>query len=250
MNLPSALLLFPLLPGTASRAIEGRRGPLAAPAVVSAAAALYLGARGCRAGDAAATGGALLLLLGAMALGGAAACLVARRLLGGGRGFLAYLSIAALASAWTPPLFLFFSMVSSRFLSAAIAPLLSTLVLLTWGAVAGIGIVSGVEAEEGGKGLVASCIGLTGALAGLTLAAAIVTRTLLLVTHSPVDTEHFRAGEPLLVRCGSGALPGDYALVREGPGEAVRLRRVDGGPVAVRGRVFFRLQTGRALGER
>ncbi|MGH7163470.1 MAG: hypothetical protein ACREID_08290, partial [Planctomycetota bacterium] len=91
---------------------------------------------------------------------------------------------------------------------------------LAWGAWAGVGLVATDREPEPGRGLVASCVGLTGALAGLAVAAWAVQAHLFAVLPAPDD------GRPLLVRVGSRFREAEVVLVGGGEGSGLALRRV------------------------
>jgi len=200
-----AALRFPLGPGAAARALEGRRAALLAPLLPAAACALYLRARGCAGGDAWAGGGALLLLATGAGAGAAAACALARRLLGRPGAFRALWPPCAVFAAWAALLYPAAVAAVALLGGGSTSPLTAALVLLAWGVASGTGLLEGEEGEvEQGRLLVGSCLGAGGALLGLVLAALLARAAL--VAAGPAAPGHE----------GAGVRPGDPVLARPG----------------------------------
>jgi hypothetical protein len=252
-----AALTFPWRSGDATRALAGRASAWLAPLVPAALAASYLLARGTRTADAAWSAAAVLLAVLGLGVGGCVGAFPARLLLGRPYRVREVLGPCLVFAAWTPPLFLAV-LVLARVLGAEdTAALYSGFTLLIWGVVGGMGIVGGDEAEDYGRGVVASCLGLALALAGLMAALLLVQAHLILAVPALADTDEFAAGDRVLVRRESDASPGScILLLEEGSHEAMfAVAGPDGawtplgaasdnaprGRWHVAGRVFFRL---------
>jgi hypothetical protein len=178
---------------------------------------LYLLARGCNGSDAAIAAVAMLVTIGGLGAGGALGSLAAARLTESTVGPLRRLGQSLLFATWAALLFLLLVCCGLLSGAASLSPLVAALVLLVWGATAGAGIVAGQRDVAAGRAFIASCVGLSGALAGLWLALTLVQSQLLLVVPSPRDER------PLLVRREGAVRPGATALQEAADGSRRRL---------------------------
>jgi hypothetical protein len=195
-----------------------------------------------------------------MGLLGAAACQPAALLAGAARPLWPAFPACVVAAGWAPLLFAGLAAAMAVLGLGPAAPLAASLVLLVWAAVLGIALVGAGEAEPGRR-LVASCVGLVGALLGLWLALALATAHLVLAIPAPMAGWGLERGDLLLVRRQNSA-PAGSVVVLQGPGSTgMLLARIDpaGALVPPRparwaestnpdvlGRVFFQLGGGQA----
>jgi hypothetical protein len=194
----------------------------------------------------------LLIAIGGLGVGGALGSLAAARLTESAVGPIRRLGQSLLFATWAAMLFLLFLGCGLLFGAGPASPLLAALILLAWGVLVGAGILTGERELEAGRALVASCVGLSGALAGLWLALTLVQAQLLFAVPSPVNAQ------PLLVRREGAVRTGSIALQEAADGSERRLAvwsaagRIEplneqAAPSAVsirwntRGRVFFEL---------
>lgn len=223
-----AVLLFPLRPGAATRALRSGRVAALVPLAPAVALFAYLHRKGCALEDAAVASGALGLVVVAMGALGALAAAPAGLVLGNtertSARFLARLTPCLVAAAWAPVVFLVFLFAARWLGSGATAALVAGLAALGWGVVAGVSLVGEGPHRDGGRAIVASCIGLAGALAGAWIGL-LAAREAVLVVPSPVAAESFHPGDLLLVRRGPVPEPGGLVLLRRpGTAEAVVAR--------------------------
>jgi hypothetical protein len=247
-----AVLLFPICPGSATRALSGARGAAAVVLAPPCGFGAYLSVRGCAPADALASEAALLLLVVGLGLGGALASGAAGLLLGRPVRVRPYLVGCLVFAAWTAVSFPALLAVLTAAGAGGLAGLGSGLALLVWGAVAGRGVLGDDGATEPGRGLVASCAALSGALLGLVVAGWAATQ-LVWPWRAPVAVEGARPGDLLLVVRDRSSGATGLLLAENARGVAVLARRgADGriapvgatpfgrGPWRARGRVFFR----------
>lgn len=246
-----AVLLFPVCPAAAARALRDRRSAGAVVLAPPAAFGTYLVARGAAPADALVAAGALLLVAVGLGLGGALGCGVAGRILGRPSRARPHVVACLVFAAWTLTLFPTALGVATALGAGGAAGLAAGLSLLVWGVVAGRGVLG--DEGDPGRGLVASCAALSGALLGLCVAGWAATQAVW-PWRAPVTVDGARAGDLLLVvrdRSPEGAelflaenSAGAAVLARQAPNG--RLAPVGGklvarGPWYPRGRVFFRL---------
>jgi hypothetical protein len=252
-----AVLTFPWRSGDASRALAGRASAGLAPLVPAALAMVYLLARGAQAADAAWSGVAVLLVVLGLGLGGCVGAFPARLLLARPYRISETLGPCLVFAAWTPPLFVAVLLLARALGAEETAALYSGFTLLIWGVVCGMGVIGGDEAEDYGRAVVATCIGLALSLAGLMAALLLVQAQLVLAVPAMTDTDEFAAGDRVLVRREAEAAPGSCILLLEegsreamfavaGPGGAwtplsANAEKAPRGRWHVAGRVFFRL---------
>jgi hypothetical protein len=248
-----AVLLFPVCPAAATRALCGRPGAGAVVLLPPLALGAYLAVRGCAAADAAVTAGALLLVILGLGLGGAFAGGLARLILGRPFAVRPHLVGCLAFAAWTVVLFPALLGLLAAAGLGGLAGLAGGLALLIWGVVAGRGVLGDDRGEsDPGRGLVASCAALSGALLGLWVAGWLGTQVVW-PWRAPVAVDGARAGDLLLVVRDQSPDAADLLLADDALGAAVLARRgLDGrivpvgrvrdaeGPWRPRGRVFFR----------
>ena len=247
-----AVLLFPVRPAAATRALRGSRGAGAVVALPPCALGAYLAVRGCAPADALATAGALLLVTAGLGLGGALASGAARLVLQRPFEVRPHLACCLVFAAWTATLFPALLALLAVAGAGGMAGLGAGLALLVWGVVAGCGVLGAGEATEPGRGLVASCGALSGALLGLCLAGWAATQ-LVWPWRAPIAVDGARRGDLLLVVRAESHVAADLLLAENAAGVAVLARSgADGrvvpigrtravrGPWQARGRVFFR----------
>lgn len=257
MSTLRAVLTFPWQSADASRALAGRPAAWLAPLVPAALAVAYLLARGAGGADAAWSGAAVVLVVLGLGLGGCVGAFPARLLLARPYRAGEVLGPCLVFAAWTPPLFVLVLVLARALGAAETAALYSGFTLLVWGVVGGIGVIRGDEAEEYGRAVVASCLGLAFALAGLMAALLLVQAQLVLAVPALASTDDFAAGDRVLVRREAEVAPGScILLLDEDSHEAIFAVAGSGGtwtPLGtgsdkapdgrwhVAGRVFFRL---------
>ncbi|MHC4342209.1 MAG: hypothetical protein ACYSX0_18595, partial [Planctomycetota bacterium] len=184
-----ATLLFPIRPARAAHQPSVHRPGLLAPLLPALDLGIYLSLRGCSGGDAAVAAVAMLLAIGGLGVGGALGSLAAARLTESTVGPVRRLGQSFLFAAWAALLFLFLICCGLLFGAGPASPLLAALILLAWGVFAGAAILAGERQAEAGRALVASCVGLSGALAGLWLALTLVQAQFLIVVPSPENAK-------------------------------------------------------------
>jgi len=231
-----AVLLYPIRPGDTARALAGRPLVLLLLLVPPAAAALGLLSRGVSIADAGATGLALLLVLVGLTLGGACASWPGARVAGARLPLRALLPVCAVAAFWAPLLLVALAFGLRAVGAGPAAVLVAALLVLLHGVACGFGIVRGDEVEDAGRGGVASCIGLSGALLALWIFLTGIQGSLVFVVRAPVPLEAsaggstIEAGDLLLFRRCDRAPPGSLVLMRERGGrEGVFARIRDAG---------------------
>jgi hypothetical protein len=247
-----AVLLFPVRPAAATRVLRSRPGAGAVVLLPPLAFGAYLAVRGCAAADAVLTAGALLLVLAGLGLGGAVGCGAAGLILRRPFEVRPHLVGCLVFAAWTVALFPALLALLATVGVGGLAGLAGGLALLVWGVVAGRGVLGDEGEADPGRGLVASCAGLSGALLGLCLAGWAAT-LLVWPWRAPVAVDGARAGELLLVVRDASPGAADLVLAEDAAGVTVLARRgPDGrlapvgrvrsgaGPWRPRGRVFFR----------
>jgi hypothetical protein len=220
-----AVLLFPVRPGAATRALRGAGGAGAVVLLPPCALGAYLTVRGC-----------------------APAGLLLRR----PPRVRPYLVGCLVFAAWTAILFPVLLVLLTAAGAGGLAGLGSGLALLVWGVAAGLFVLGDDETTEPGRGLVASCGALSGALLGLFVAGWAAT-LLVWPWRAPVAVGGARRGDLLLVVRDRSPGAADLLLAENAAGAAVLARRgPDGrlaptgetpavaGPWQARGRVFFR----------
>jgi len=247
-----AVLLFPVRPASATRALSGARVTAAVVLAPPCALGAYLSVRGCAPADALLTAVALFLAVVGLGLGGALAGGVAGIILGRPLRVRPHLVGCLVFAAWTAVLFPALLAVLAVAGAGGLAGLGSGLALLVWGVVAGRGVLGDDGALEPGRSLVASCTALSGALLGLVVAGWGATQ-LVWPWRAPVALEGARPGDLLLVVRDRSPGAADLLLAENAAGAVVLARRgADGriapvggtpagrGPWRARGRVFFR----------
>ena len=216
-----AVLLYPVRPGDTARALAARPQVLLVLLLPPLAAGLGLLILGVGLEDAAATGLALVLVLLGLTLGGACASWPGARIAGARLSVRALLPVCAVAAFWTPLLLVGLALALRAAGAGPAAVLVAALLVLLHGVACGFGIVRGDEVEDAGRGGVASCVGLAGALLALWLVLIGVQGTLVFVVRAPVTLESSAiespvdAGDLLLFRRTERAPSGSFVLMRE-----------------------------------
>jgi len=222
----TALLVFPLRPGDATRALEGRAGRAAVlPVAVALLAGAFFRMRGAAWADAGAVAGAVTALSLALAAGGLLGVWPARLLLARGFTWRDHAGGCLAAGAWTGPLFVGILALATAAGAGPTAPLAAGFAVLVWGVVAGIGIVGGQDHDDQGRALVASCVGFAASLGALLGVLVLVQGHLLLVWPAAVDEPPVAAGDVMLVRPTVDPPAGSLVLVRNNQGTTVLARR-------------------------
>jgi len=122
---------------------------------------------------------------------------------------------ACAAAAWLPFAFVTLLGIADALGAGAAAGLYAGLIVLVWGAAAGMGAIAGEEAPEPGRLLVATCIGLTGCLVGLGAMHRVPPAVPVTAVRAPFDGRNIRQGNILLVRSDPDARGPCVVLLRE-----------------------------------
>ena len=191
--------------------------------------------RGCPLADAATAAGGLLILLAGLGVGGALGCIPAGLLTGAGHSFVKLLSPCFVFASWAAILFgtVLVALVSVGAGSKAV--LMAGFVLLGWGVAAGMALASPQDGTDAGRALVASCLGMAGAIAGLWLALNFVQERVALVLPSPAEHGPINMGDVLLLIRSTKTDPGELVFLRDRDGDSVVLAKLDshGQPVFI-----------------
>jgi hypothetical protein len=223
-----ALLLFPLRPGDASRALARRPWGLAAPLFPCFALATWLWMRDCPTRDIGPITFGLLLLLVGLGAGGALGSLPAGFVSGAVRSPWRMLSPCFAFASWTALLFTAVLLVLILIGAGGQSVLFAGFFVLGWGVAAGTAVTTTEEGSEGGRALVASCLGLAGSVGGLWLALLVVQAQFAFVLPAPVEHGPITSGDVLVVRPESRVTDsGELVFLRDPGSGSVVLAELD-----------------------
>lgn len=254
----TALLLFPFLPAPAARRLQGSRVAVALPLLFAVLVGGFFVVAGAGTNDAVAVGLTYARYVYGLALGGTVFGILALRVAQREATWKDLVGPACAAAAWLPFAFVTLLGIADALGAGAAAGLYAGLLVLLWGAAAGMGAIAGEEAPEPGRLLVATCLGLTGCLLGLGAMHRVPPLVPVTAVRAPFDGRIVRQGNILLVRSDPDARGPCVVLLREaGTEEAVFVflapngNRTVLGDVTLQpkmlqdwniaGRVFFRL---------
>ncbi len=216
----AAALLFAVRPREASLALRGRGGAALLLPLPPLLLALWLFARGCAPGDAAAVGAGAALLVAAVAAGGWLASIPASRILGAEWSLASMAGPSAVAAFWAALLPAPLMMTAHALGMRATAALFTGLCMLLWGIAVARALLEAGE-REGGKALVAACVAVAGSILALHLALTAVERRLVIALPSPIEAGPIGRHGYLLVRVGAKPVAGEIAwMVERDTGES------------------------------
>lgn len=233
-----APLLFAFKPSEAAAALRGRGSAALLLPLPGVLVALWLRARGCAVGDAAAVGAALAALLVAVAAGGWLAAVPASRILGGAWPLAAMIGPSAAAALWAALIPGPLMMIAHAAGMKATAALFTGFCMLLWGLRVAHALLTWEGGErEGGRALVAACVAAAGSILAFHVAMTAVERSLVIALPSPIETPEMRRFDYLFVRVGATPREGEIAwLVEQGSRESAFAEVLAGGSTRFLGR--------------
>jgi len=192
------------------------------PFLFAAVIALCLMVAGVHSGDAWVTAATFLRYVLGLAIGGTSLGMLSLRIVGRDATWKDLLGPSCAAAAWAPFVFVTFLGIAQLAGAGAASGLYAGLLVLLWGAAAGMGIVGGNDAVEPGRLLVATCLGLSGCLFGFWGSHQLSPEVSVTAVRAPFRTSDIRPGNVLLVRSDTTPVASSVVLLREtGTREAV-----------------------------